>query len=610
MVDAKKIHIQTSIRVLQGIVIGIAVIMVGALVKMQIVDYEKHNPKSESNALRREYIDAARGLILDRNGRIMVENTPIYSITVTPADFEWDKLPLLADLLELTEAELEETIRGGAKENRLRPIRVASDVDFASFSRVQENIWRLQGVSHQIDSKRSYENGVMGSHIFGYLREVTSDELSANREIYRMGDFSGKSGIEQVYENSLRGTTGTSLMRVTAKGHSLGAYDNGTHDIIPIKGSDIFTTIDIDLQALAEKLMQNKTGGLVAIDPSNGAILAMVSAPQYDLSKLSGKIDREYWASVNNDKSRPLFNRAISTRQPPGSTFKPAMGLIGLELGIITKDTRVFCDGGFYKGRLYRCTGKHGSVNLEEAIFHSCNTYFFDLMDKIGTRKRFLDWKRYANDMGIGVQNGIDIPQETSGIIPDSAYFNRAFGEKKWGIGDIISLGVGQGVISVSPLHVALMAAEIANGGYWVQPHIVSSIRNVDGTVTSTNPERRKIDWIKDDDLDIVRRGMLRMVQEGGGRYYAKLDSFLVAGKTGTAQNPHGEDHGWFVGFAPFENPRIAIAVIYENGGYGMPSASPIAGLLMEQYLYGRVKRTDLIDHVVNYKPVPTKANR
>jgi penicillin-binding protein 2 len=610
MLDAKKIHIQTSIRVLQGIVFGIAVIMLGALIKMQIIDYDKHTPKSDRNALRREYIEAARGLILDRKGRIMVSNTPIYSIIVVPADFKWESLSLLADLLEQDPDVLEGTIRDAARENRLRAVRIATDVDFATFSRVQENIWRLQGVSHQIESKRSYEHGVMGSHMFGYLREVTLDELNANRQTYRMGDVSGKSGIEQVYEKSLRGATGTSLIRVTAKGRSLGAYDNGTHDIIPIKGSDIVTTIDRDLQMLAEKLMQNKTGGLVAIDPRDGAILALVSAPQFDLNKLSGKLDRKYWAEINNDKSRPLFNRAISTRQPPGSTFKPVMGLIGLDLGIITPETRVFCSGGFFKGRLYKCTGSHGSVNLEEAILHSCNTYFFDMMDKIGTRKRFLDWKRHANDLGLGIQNGIDIPQETSGIIPDSAYFDRAFGARRWGIGDIISLGVGQGVISTSPLHVALSTAEIANGGYWVQPHIVKSIRNVDGSIEYTNPEKHKISWIKDDHLEIVRRGMLRMVQEGGGRHYAKLDSFLVAGKTGTAQNPHGEDHGWFVGFAPYDNPQIAIAVIYENGGYGMPSASPIAGLLMEQYLYGRVKRTHLIDHIVNYKPVPTKANR
>jgi penicillin-binding protein 2 len=607
MFDAKKIHIQTSIRVLQGIIIGIGVIFVFSLIKMQIFEYGKHNPQSERNALRIEYLDAARGLILDRKGRIMVSNIPIYSITVTPADFNWSNLSILSDLLETSEDELKNIIEASAKENRLRPARIASDVDFATFSRVQENTWRLPGVSYQVDSKRSYDHGVMGSHLFGYLREVTRDELEANREFYRLGDFSGKSGIEQVYEKSLKGVTGTSLQRVTARGRSMGAYENGEHDVIPIKGSDIVTTIDMDLQSLAETLMQNKSGGLVAMNPQNGEILALVSAPQFDLNKLSGRLDKKYWAEINSDSNRPLFNRAISTRQPPGSTFKPVMGLIGLDLGIITPETRVFCGGGFVKGRLYRCTGKHGPVNLEEAILHSCNTYFFDLMDKIGTRRLFLDWKRHANDMGLGVSNGIDIPQEASGIIPDSAYFDRAFGTKRWGIGDIINLGVGQGVISMSPLHVSLAIAEIANGGYWVQPHIVKSVKNVDGTVIETNPQKRKIDWIKKEHLDVVRNGMLRMVQEGGGRHFAKLDSFLVAGKTGTAQNPHGNDHGWFVGFAPFDNPQIVVAVIYENGGYGSPSASPIAGLLMEQYLYGRVKRQHLIDYVVNYRPVMTK---
>jgi penicillin-binding protein 2 len=607
MQSAKKIHIQTSIRVLQGIIIGISLILVFSLFKMQIIDYDEYNPRSQNNALRREYIDPTRGQILDRNGKTMVSNVPIYSITVTPADFKPESLPLLASLLNVSEREIQSIIDQGLKDNRLRPVRVISDIDFDTFSRIQENIWRLQGVSHQIESKRSYTFGVAGSHIFGYLREVTKDELSQFGDDYRLGDISGKSGIELVYEKSLRGITGTNLIRVTARGRPLGPYQNGDHDTAPVKGSDITTSIDKDLQMLAEKLMQNKIGGLVAMDPQNGEILAMVSAPQFDLNKLSGKIDRNYWAEINSDRNRPLFNRAVSTRQPPASTFKPIMGIIGLDLGLINKDTRVFCAGGFSKGRLYRCTGSHGSVNLEEAILFSCNTYFFDLMDKIGTRKRFLDWKNHANDLGLGIKNGIDIPQETSGIIPDSSYFNRAFGVGRWGIGDVINLGVGQGVISVSPLQVAVMISTIANGGYRVQPHVVRSITDIDGTVTKTVPEKQKVEWLNTETLDPVRRGMYRVVQEGAGRHYVRIDTVKAAGKTGTAQNPHGKDHGWFVGFAPFDNPKIVVAVIVENAGSGQAAASPIAGLIIEQYIHGKIKRTALAEQIANFNPYPQR---
>lgn len=600
--------VQASIRIIQVIMILICLILLGRIFQLQILDYETYAQLSKQNILRMEVINPARGLIFDRNGVIMVENEPIYSITITPAAFNIDKVPLLAETLGLPEANVLNRIRESQIYSWHRTTRLFTEVSFDVFSNIQENTWQLPGIGYQIESKRSYPLGILASHSFGYLREATREEYLANDHI-RLGDKVGKSGVEMVFENFLRGDIGTEYIRVNAFGQALGTYNEGELNSPPKEGSDIVTTFDADLQKLAEELMLNKAGGVVAIDPRTGEILSMVSSPQYDLEKLAGRLDNAYWAEINTDSLRPLFNRAISSRQPPGSTFKPFMGLIGLHLGVITPTTNVYNSGAYIRGRAYADTAPIGNYDLEKSLALSSNTYHFWLMDRIGSQGHLNSWSKLVKDFGIGIRSDIDLPFEATGIIPDSTYMNRTFGARNWGIGDVISLGVGQGLVSVSPLQMAVGVSVIANNGYRVQPHIVRSIREPDGTFISTSTENIKIDWIREDHLRVVQNGMKRAVLESGARFYATVPNIEVAGKTGTAQNPHGQNHGWFIGYAPADNPQIAIAVLIENGGFGSVSAAPIAGLMFEQYLTGEVRNQFRKNYVLTFVPKPFEDN-
>lgn len=602
MSNRQKDKSQTAIRILQGIVILGFMVMMGRIVQLQIIDYETYSPLSMQNSIRMELVNPARGLIYDRNGTILVENRPIYTITITPAKFNPNKISTLASILQVDEEFVQQRIREAQQYSWHRTSRLFTEVSFEVFSAIQENLWQLPGIGHTIESKRSYPTDVNASHVFGYLIEASPEELQASDYI-RMGDHIGKSGIERIYENYLRGERGTEYIRVNAFGQALGLYNDGALNIAPVKGSDLITTLDAGVQALAEELMQNKQGGLVAIDPHTGGIIAMVSAPQYELSKLSGRIDINYWRELNTDPARPLFNRAISSRQPPGSTFKPFMGIIGLHMGLITPQTQVYNPGFYFRGRRYGDLADPGNYNLERAIAKSSNTYFFWMMDRIASRGQLNTWSSLIQDFGMGPINYVDLPFERSGIIPDSTYMNRTFGERRWGIGDLMSLGVGQGMVSVSPLQMAVATASLANGGYRVQPHIVSGVRESNGEIRYTNPVIEKIEWIQPAYLSEINQSMVNALMEGGSRYFGHIPEIQIAGKTGTAQNPHGENHGWFIAYAPADNPQIAIAVLMENSGFGSVSATPVASLLIEKYLTGEIKRDHIYNHVMNFRP-------
>lgn len=599
---------KASIRVMQFVILIGSIILIGRIFHLQILDYETYSPMSMQNSLRMEVVSPARGLIYDRNGVILVENEPIYSVTITPSKFDSEKIPLLAEILDLPEETVRERIAAAQNYSWHRTSRLFTEVSFETFSALQENAWQLPGISHQVESKRYYPTEVKAPHVFGYMREASREEYLADDRI-QLGDKVGKSGIERVYEEYMRGELGVDYIRVNAYGQSLGPYDEGSLDVTPRKGADLITTLDADLQALAEKIMVGKNGGLVAIDPQTGGILTLVSSPGYDLEKLSGRLDADYWQSINTDPGRPLFNRAVSNRQPPGSTFKPFMGLIGLHMGLITPEMQIYNPGAYYRGRAYGDLADPGNYDLELALARSSNTYFFWMMDRIATRGLLNTWSELVKDFGIGPLNHIDLPSERSGIVPDSTYMNTNFGERRWGIGDLMSLGVGQGMVSASPLQMAVAVSSLANGGYKVQPHLVQAIKNSDGTLEYTRPVMEKIEWIRPEYLEPVKKGMKRVVTEGSGRFYTNLSSLgiEVAGKTGTAQNPHGANHGWFIAYAPADNPQIAIAVLTENSGYGSISAAPVAGLLIEQYLTGEITRQHVLDYVLAFQPSRTE---
>lgn len=596
-------HSRITVRVLLICIIVLGLIILGRLFQLQILDFETYSPLSRENSLRQEVINPARGLIYDRNGNLLVDNEPIYSITVTPASYDHKNTPILAKLMDIPEEKVEERVQEARNYSYYRASRIFTEVDFESFSILQENIWQLSGVGHQVESKRRYPiDSLRASHILGYLREVSKEEYLRTKS-YHLGDKVGKSGLEMAYEEQLRGKLGTEYITINAMGQSQGSFQDGEIDEAPERGSDLYTTIDAELQLLAEDLMKGKQGAVVAMDPSNGAILSLVSSPEYDIRKLSGRIDQTYWDSINADTTNPLYNRAISGKQPPGSTFKPLMALMGLELDIITADTEIDNPGYYRRGRRYGDLADPGKYNVGKALQESSNTFFFWLMDEIASNEGLDKWHQMATSFGLGRLNNIDIPNEVTGTIPDSIFFNQVLGENRWGIGDQLSLGVGQGFMAVSPLQMALVASQIGNGGYKIQPHLVQAIKQNDGTMLMTNPDKHNIDWVDPAEVDIVKRGMRRVVTDGSGRYYADLDSIEVAGKTGTAQNPHGQDHGWFISFAPVDDPQIAIAVLVENGGYGSISAAPIASLLIEHYLTGEIDRSYVYDYVKNFEP-------
>ncbi len=584
----KKKRTQVSIRILQAVIIILGLIMLGRLFQLQILEHDRYGPLSRENSLRQEVVNPARGLIYDRNGNLLVDNDPIYTITITPARYESKNTPILADLLNISIEEVKKRIQEAQAYSWYRSSRLFTEVDFQTFSIIQENIWKLPGIGHQVESKRQYPiDSLQAAHILGYLREVSKEEYQATNQ-YHLGDKTGKSGLEMAYENQLRGNLGTKYIKINAMGQNLGSYRNGAIDEAPEKGSDLLTTIDTELQLLAEDLLKDKRGAVVALNPDNGAVLSLASSPTYDIRKLSGRIDSTYWNAINADTTDPLFNRAISSRQPPGSTFKPLMALMGLEMDIITPETEIKSPGYYERGRRYKDLADPGMYDVGKALQESSNTFFFWLMDQIATKKGIDRWHELASSFGLGQRNGIDIPTEAAGTLPDSTYLNRVLGKKNWGIGDQLNLGVGQGFMGVSPLQMALIAAQIGNGGYHVQPHLVRAIKQNDGTVIQTNPQKKKIEWVNEENLAVVKNGMRRVVTEGSGRYYINYDdSIKVAGKTGTAQNPHGQDHGWFISFAPMDDPKIAIAVLVENGGYGSVSAAPIASLMIEKYLTG-----------------------
>ncbi|MDZ7715914.1 MAG: penicillin-binding protein 2 [Balneolaceae bacterium] len=594
---------KTSIRVLQVGILGLSLLIFGRLFQLQIVDYDKYVPLSKENSLRQEIVPAARGLIFDRYGKLIVDNEPIYSISITPASYDKKNTPILADIMNTPEKEIEQRVQEATDYSWYRSSRLFTEIDFKTFSIIQENIWRLPGISHQIESKRHYPvDSMRASHILGYLREV-SEEQYQQTDRYHLGDKVGKSGLEVAYENQLRGTDGARYIQVNAMGQSIKPYNNGALDEAPEKGSDLYTTLDTDLQILAEDLMQGKQGSIVALDPNNGSVLAMVSAPQYDIRRLSGRIDSEYWQSINADTTNPLYNRAISGRQPPGSTLKPLMAMMGLEMNLINPETEINNPGYYYRGRRYNDLADPGKYNVTKALEQSSNTFFFWLMDQMVTKRSINEWHKLASDFGLGELDHIDLPNESKGILPDSTYLNRVLGKNRWGVGDLLNLGIGQGFISVSPLQMALVSSSIANGGYRVQPHIVEAIRNNNGSVQQTQSQKEKIAWVNSSQIEIAKTGMRRVVENGSGRFYADLDSIKVAGKTGTAQNPQGIDHGWFIAFAPMDNPQIAVAVLIENGGFGSISAAPIASLIIEKYLSGEIKRNYVYNYVKNFKP-------
>jgi penicillin-binding protein 2 len=562
------------------------------LVQLQLLYSDVYGKKSEENSIRQIARDPIRGLLFDRKGKLVVDNRPSYSITVTPAEFRADNLDFLSKILQLDPSIIKEKIEKGTKYNRFAPAKIKRGIDFKTLALIEENKDKLPGIDYQVESKRFYPTNARGAHIFGYDKEISDQQLVEMGSEYRPGDNIGATGLEAAYERYLRGQKGYELLTVNALGQMLGNFNDGKNDISIREGSDLYLALDADLQALAESLLADRRGAVVALDPNDGGVLALVSKPDYDLTMFGGVTPLDVWKGLNTDESKPLFNRATLTRYPPGSTFKMVLAAAALEEGVINTSWRVNCTGAFHYGnKIFHDLHTHGSTNVVEAIQRSCNVFFYQLMLKTG----FERWTHYGQEFGFGSPTGIDILEENPGLLPSDEYFDRIYGKGKWTQGYLVSLGIGQGEVGVSPIQMANYAATLGNRGYYRTPHAVLRIKDKEtGEIQVVPTETRKLD-ISNQVWDILQEGMYRCVNEAGGTgQAAKVKDITVCGKTGTAQTPHGKkDHAWFIGFAPRENPKIAICVLVENAGFGGAFAAPIAGLCIEQYLYGSLIRNN-----------------
>ena len=588
--------------VIAGVVLAIGVLGV-RLAQLQLLEASAYSGETRSMAVREVRVTPARGAIYDRNGRLMVDNEFTYTITITPRYFDGSKIPLLAELLEVPDTLVDRKLREARAWSAYRPSRSFPEVPFRVFSRLQENFYKLPGISYEEEQKRRYVSPAHATHVLGYTREISPAELEQLKsQGYRQGDLIGKSGLERSYESMLRGTYGSELRMVNVHGLEVGHYLDGAADIPPVGGYDLYLTLDSRLQAFAESLFVNKRGALVALDPHNGEVLAMVSKPDLDPDVFARSMTARQWYDLTASEGTPLFNRATMSMMPPGSTWKPFMSLMALQEGLITPDQKIYCGGGhpIGRGRRFRCLGVHGYVDVRTAILKSCNTFFFEVMRRADVNT----FKRYANLFGFGVRAGTDVGEELPGLIPDSAYYNRTY-PRGWTVGYSMNLGIGQGDMGVTAMQLARYVSAIATRGRLPSPHLVRRLEHPEQDSVYVPPFHAPQSIpIAPEYFDIVRESMARLMREGGGMYF-QIPQIESAGKTGTAQAPGDrEDHSLFVMFAPVDDPRIALSVIVENGGFGGRQAGPIASLVAEMYLKGEVANTPgrrwLMHRVVN----------
>ena len=576
--------------ILGGIAVAVVIIYLIRLFSLQLMsdDYKKN---ADSNAFRKEIQYPSRGLILDRKGRLLVYNESSYNIMVVMNDQRGIDTLDFCQTVGITKdfyIKRMDEIKSKISYSRYTPQLFMSQIPAEEFSVFREKLFRFKGFSVEKRSVRHYTTG-LGAHLLGDVGEVNDKDI-ANDDYYQSGDFIGKLGVERSYEKELRGEKGMRIMLRDVHGRTQGHYQNGKYDKAPVPGKDVTLSIDLDLQALAERLLEGKLGAIVAIEPSTGQILCMASSPTYDPRLTVGRNRGKYHQQLSRDPMRPLLNRAIMGTYPPGSTFKITQALMGLQEGSITPEIAFPCHHGFnYKGLHLGCHGHASPINLVPAIGTSCNAYFcwnlyrmFSNKRKYGSVQNAMNcWKDHMVDMGFGYKLGIDLPGESSGMIPNANYYDDHY-RKSWNALTVISISIGQGEVTATPLQIANLAATVANRGHYYVPHIVRSIRGGQIDSLYTHPHHTTINprW-----YNYAVAGMRKAVLSGTC-HAANIPGIEVCGKTGTAQN-RGHDHSAFMGFAPMTSPRIAVVAYIENGGFGAVYGVPIGALIMEQYLNG-----------------------
>ena len=574
------------------------------LFRLQVLN-KSYKTKADENAIREITIHPARGFIYDRHDSLLVYNDAAYDLMVVPKELRGFDTAELCRVLDLDIVDVRKKIEKAKKYSGSVPSLFKQQISKEDYGYLQEKMSEFPGFFVQSRTLRSYPQPI-AAHILGYVSEVDEQDVE-NDSYYRMGDYIGKSGIEKAYEPVLRGVKGKRKVLVDVHNREMGSYNNGEDDIVAVPGTSIWSTLDMQLQRYGEELMAGKRGAIVAIEPKTGEILCLVSSPNYDPNLLVGTARPKNYGKLVTDPEKPLFNRALQAAYPPGSTFKLANGLIALQDHIITTSTVYSCSGGGYHlgSHVVHCHNC-GGLNIYSAIQRSCNTFFcrayYNILSNRVKYKNideaYTAWLDYMSSMGFLQVFDTDLPYELKGRIPTAEYFDKKY-NNSWNGNTVVSMGIGQGDAAVTPLQMANMLAVIANKGYYIRPHVVRAIGNKDSL--NMQFSEKVYSKIEPRHFETVLQGMRQVVTSGTGRG-AAIPGIEVAGKTGTAQNPHGRDHSVFALIAPANDPQIVIFCLVENGGFGATVACPIASLMAEYYLNRKVERTDLEQRMKDLK--------
>jgi penicillin-binding protein 2 len=574
------------------IFIVVGLIFIIRLFNVQIIN-DKYKIDSDQNVLREVIQYPARGLIYDRNGILLVYNEAAYDLMVVPRLVKEMDTLAFCQLLGIKLEDFRTKFYKAKNYSRYKPSVFEKEISSKEYAKIQEKLFGYPGFYAQTRTLRKYPRE-SAAHVLGYIGEVDQNIID-NDHYYKSGDYIGKSGIELSYESLLRGKRGVKRVLVDVHNREKGSYLDGELDTLAVTGETIHLTIDAVIQEYGEKLMQNKRGSIVAIEPQTGEILALISAPAYNPNLLVGRDVKKNYPVLSNDELKPLFNRALMASYPPGSTFKTVQALIALQDGVINEQTGFPC----IKNPV-NCHNHPNATDVISSIKMSCNPYYYNVFRRILLQNKstslFKDseiglaqWSKHVKKFGLGVRLETDLPAIKKGFIPDVDFYDKWYGKGRWAFSTIYSLSIGQGEIGVVPLQMANLSTILSNRGYFYTPHLLKRIEKTD-TIPSIFRIKHNVGVDAKYFTPIVE-GMLKVVEEAGGTARrAKIDSIQVCGKTGTAQNPHGEDHSIFIAFAPKDNPKIAIAVYIENAGFGGTWAAPIASLIMEKYLKGSIK--------------------
>ncbi len=576
----------------------IFVLIAGQLINLQVFS-SKYRIMAENNAIYRQVLYPDRGIIFDKKKRAILENSIMFDLVVTPSETKGVDTFTLCRLLQIDTAEYKKRILDAKfKNTAVKPTVFEALLTQETYAKLNENMYKFPGFFLQERKVRIYPYNTAAA-VLGYIGEVDTSFLRKRKdEGYEMGDYTGLNGLERSYEKVLMGQRGIKRFIRDNKSRIQGSYENGQFDTLPIAGRNLYTSMDIEVQQLAEKMLQNKIGSAVAINPKTGSIIAMVSSPSYNPNSLTGSLRRKNLGRMLLDTARPLLNRAIKGQYPPGSTFKPLGGLVALDEGLITPSYGFGCGGAYYNcGKAVKCTHAGGghAANLRLALANSCNSYFthifrlaIDNPKYANPQAGYIKWKQYMNAFGLGRTLGIDLPGEVKSSIPDTSRYNKDFGGfGRWNSCNILTLGIGQDRMTATPLQLANLMCIIANKGYYYTPHFVDSIENEmeeDTMYLAKYRTKFEVTHIADSAYQAIHDGM-EDVTIYGTAARIKIPGVSYCAKTGTAQNPHGKNHAVFTAFAPKNNPTIAVAVIVENSGYGGTWAGPVAALMIEKYL-------------------------